>query len=129
MPDTGDPTDDRIGSQGLKMPRFTIVSPCKNSERTISRAIASICDQTFGDFEYILVDGGSSDRSLEIAREAIKPLGERARLLVGSDSGIYDGMNRGLTVRYRSLKIAPGQGMRTLSTAFSGNSRMTHWFG
>jgi glycosyltransferase involved in cell wall biosynthesis len=45
---------------------------------------------------FTMVDGGSSDRSLEIAREAIKPLGERARLLVGSDSGIYDGMNRGL---------------------------------
>ena len=78
------------------MPRFSIVSPCKNSESTISRAIGSICAQSFEDFEYIFVDGGSSDRSIEIAANAIKPLGDRARLTVGSDSGIYAGMNKGL---------------------------------
>ena len=45
---------------------FSIVTVCYNSEKTIERTIKSVLNQTEKDYEYIIVDGGSSDRTLDI---------------------------------------------------------------
>lgn len=49
-------------------PRFSILTPAYNAERTLSRAIESVLAQTCGDWEHLIVDDGSTDATLTLAR-------------------------------------------------------------
>ncbi len=73
---------------------FSLITPCLNSASTISQTLASLKAQTYKDWEYIIIDGGSSDGTLAvIARErADLPL----TLVSEPDQGIYDAMNKGI---------------------------------
>ena len=51
------------------MPRVSIITPAFNVAEYIEAAIGSALSQTFGDFEYIIVDDGSSDETLSIANK------------------------------------------------------------
>ena len=53
-------------------PLVSVVMPAYNSEKYISEAIESILSQTFKDFEFIIIDDGSSDRTWEIIQEYAK---------------------------------------------------------
>ena len=55
-----------------KNPEISIIVPVYNTEKYISRCIESILNQTFKDFELILIDDGSQDRSGEICDEYAK---------------------------------------------------------
>ena len=50
-----------------KLPIVSVIMPVFNSERLLPQAIQSILDQTFQDFELIIIDDGSNDNSWEIA--------------------------------------------------------------
>ena len=50
------------------MPKISVIVPMFNSEKYIGLAIASVLAQTFRDFELILIDDASTDRTLEIAK-------------------------------------------------------------
>lgn len=73
--------------------KFSIVTVCFNSEKTIKDTIDSIKSQTYKNIEYILVDGGSSDSTNEI-------IGNYSDIvschIIEKDKGIYDAMNKGL---------------------------------
>ena len=51
-----------------KQPFFTIVTVCWNSDKTISRTIESVLGQDFKDYEYVIVDGGSTDGTIDIIK-------------------------------------------------------------
>ena len=75
---------------------FSIITICFNSEKTIERTIKSVLTQTFADYEYIIVDGGSRDSTLDIVKK-YEPLFEgRMKWKSESDRGIYDAMNKGI---------------------------------
>jgi glycosyltransferase involved in cell wall biosynthesis len=77
------------------MPCCSIIIPTCNSGKTISRCLDSIVRQTWGDFEILIVDGMSTDETLDTAKRyaADDP---RIRLISEKDKGIYDAMNKGI---------------------------------
>src|SRR6266404_2541964 len=81
----------------------SILIPCFNAERWIAQAIESALAQTYIDKEVVVVDDGSTDRSLEI----IKSFGDRIRW--------ENGPNRGANVaRNRLLELARGEWLQHL---------------
>ena len=73
--------------------KFSIITVCFNSEKTIADTIRSVGAQRYSDLEHVIIDGGSKDRTLDIVRE----IGLRNGTVVsGPDEGIYDAMNKGL---------------------------------
>ena len=75
---------------------FSIITISFNSEKTIERTILSVLGQTNKDYEYILVDGASTDGTLDIIRK-YEPLFEgRMKWISEPDHGIYDAMNKGV---------------------------------
>ncbi len=71
-----------------------------NAEGTIGRTIESVLSQTYaGPIEYIIKDGGSKDRTLEVAESYKERLGRKGidfRIESFPDKGIYDAMNQGI---------------------------------
>lgn len=75
---------------------FSIITVCFNSEKTIGRTIKSVLEQTYQDYEYIIVDGESTDHTLEVIYR-YKPLfNGRMKVISEKDQGIYDAMNKGI---------------------------------
>ncbi|CAN5337598.1 glycosyltransferase family 2 protein [soil metagenome] len=74
-------------------PKITIVTVVFNGKSLIERTIKSVLSQSYTNTEYIIIDGASSDGTLEIAE---KYQSQIALLLSGKDDGIYDAMNKGL---------------------------------
>ena len=72
---------------------ISIIIPTYNSERTIKRCLDSIIEQTFHDWEVLLMDGVSKDNTLSIARAYND---SRIRIYSEPDKGIYDAMNKGI---------------------------------
>jgi glycosyltransferase involved in cell wall biosynthesis len=73
-------------------PLISIITVSFNSEATIERTIQSILDQKYNNIEHIIIDGLSSDKTLEI----IKKYGDKVRYYSEPDEGIYDAVNKGL---------------------------------
>jgi len=73
-------------------PRISIVTPVRNSERFLDAAIRSVLDQGYPDLEYIVVDGGSSDGSVDIIRRYEDRL---AHWVSEPDPGMYSALNKG----------------------------------
>ena len=76
--------------------RFSIITISFNSEKTIERTIKSVLSQSFKDFEYIIVDGGSKDETLDIVQKYEKLFEGRMKWNSEPDKGIYDAMNKGI---------------------------------
>ena len=78
-----------------KQPLFTIITVTYNAENTIGCTIASVKEQTCTLYEHIVIDGDSSDSTIEIARRMLHPL---MQFHSSPDAGIYDAMNKGLAI-------------------------------
>lgn len=77
------------------MPLLSIITVTYNAENVLERTIKSIIGQTVQDFEYILVDGKSNDKTLSIIEKYKKHIDV---LVSEKDDGIYDAMNTGMTL-------------------------------
>ncbi len=76
--------------------RFSIITICFNSEKTIERTIKSVMSQTEKDYEYIVVDGASKDSTLDIIRMYEPMFDGRIKWKSEPDEGIYNAMNKGI---------------------------------
>jgi len=74
------------------MLKISIITVCYNSAKYIESAIQSVANQTYSNIEYIIVDGGSTDKTLEIIQNN---KGCISQVISESDNGIYDAMNKG----------------------------------
>ena len=73
--------------------RVSIVTVCLNSGGTIEDAINSVLGQDYRDIEYIVVDGGSTDSTLDIIKRYKNNI---AKVISEPDNGVYDAMNKGI---------------------------------
>jgi glycosyltransferase involved in cell wall biosynthesis len=74
-------------------PSVSIITVCLNSARTIRDAIESVLSQDYPGIEYIVIDGGSIDGTVEI----VEQYRERIAVFISEpDRGIYDAMNKGI---------------------------------
>ena len=76
--------------------RFSIITIAYNSGNTIERTIKSVLAQTYKDYEYIIVDGGSNDDTLSIVQKYEPMFEGRLKWKSEPDKGIYDAMNKGI---------------------------------
>lgn len=75
----------------------TVVTVCRNAEKTIKKTIESVLAQTYEDFEYIVIDGASEDKTYEIVcgfDEKFKKRNICFTHISEPDNGIYDAMNK-----------------------------------
>ena len=76
-------------------PLISIITVVYNGEKYLEETIQSAINQTYDNMEYIIIDGGSTDGTLDI----IKKYEEKIDYWVSErDSGIYDAMNKGITL-------------------------------
>jgi glycosyltransferase involved in cell wall biosynthesis len=78
---------------------FSIITVCKNPGKSIIKTLESVLYQSTNSIEYIVVDGASTDGTLDILKEYIQKfekIGKRFILISEPDKGIYDAMNKGL---------------------------------
>ena len=73
-------------------PLVSVITVCFNAGKTIRRTIHSVLEQTYPNIEYLVVDGGSSDATLDILREHEG----RLSFTTEPDRGMYDAMNKGI---------------------------------
>ena len=74
--------------------KISIITVCFNAEETIGDTIQSVLTQDYEDIEYIIVDGKSTDGTLEVIQSQQK----RIQLISEKDQGIYDAMNKGINI-------------------------------
>lgn len=73
--------------------KISVITVCYNAADTLDKTIQSVLGQTYHDMEYIIIDGGSSDGTVEIIRRYANRL---AYWVSEPDEGIYDAMNKGI---------------------------------
>jgi glycosyltransferase involved in cell wall biosynthesis len=74
-----------------KKPLISIVTPCLNRAEFIREAIESVINQDYPYFEHIIIDGGSTDGTLDILKEY-----PHLKVISEPDNGVYDAINKGI---------------------------------
>lgn len=82
--------------------KFSIITVTYNSATTLKDTINSVLNQTYKDYEYIIVDGKSNDTTIKIIKEYEPKFKGRMRWISEPDKGLYDAMNKG-------FKMAEGE--------------------
>lgn len=77
-------------------PLISIVTVCFNSAATIEMTIKSVLEQTYQNYEYIIIDGASSDNTVDIIKRYLPLSKGRMQYISEKDSGIYNAMNKGI---------------------------------
>ena len=76
-------------------PKFSVITVCYNAQATIEDTIQSVIAQTYHHVEYIIVDGASKDRTMDI----VNRYREHIAIVVSErDKGLYDAMNKGISL-------------------------------
>lgn len=85
--------------------KLSIITINYNNAEGLRKTLASVASQTYADIEHIIVDGGSTDGSVEVIREyeqslasRLLPLASNLKWLSEPDSGIYSAMNKGIEI-------------------------------
>lgn len=78
------------------MVKVSIITPVYNVEACIERCVKSVMDQTCRDFEFILIDDGSKDNSIHIAKSLLEPSDINYKIITQKNSGVSTARNEGI---------------------------------
>lgn len=96
----------------MKNPEISIIMPVYNSEKYLGQCIDSVLDQSFSDFELLLIDDGSSDRSPQICDDyALKD--NHVKVIHKDNGGVSSARNMGLSAVRGGI--------------YASSTLMTHW--
>ena len=111
-------------------PHFSIITVTYNARKALERTLQSVGVQTYGEMEYFVIDGGSTDGTMErVARWEAEMADERTRrgmepmrcvTVSEPDRGLYDAMNKG-------LQRATMSGFSTRVTHFGRQRLWLNW--
>ena len=76
--------------------KVSVITATWNSGKTLRTTLDSVLNQSYPDIEHIIVDGGSTDNTMEIIREYEPRYNGRLRYISEPDKGLYDAMNKGI---------------------------------
>lgn len=88
------------------MPKISVITPTYNSEKTLEKTINALLNQTFSDFEYIVIDGASKDGTVNKVKSfipAFEQKGVTVTVVSEPDKGVYDAMNKGIALAQGQL--------------------------
>ena len=78
-------------------PKISVITICYNAEKEIEKTMVSVLDQSFNDYEYIIVDGASRDHTMNRIHKVLdKYPACNVEVTSEPDRGIYDAMNKGI---------------------------------
>jgi glycosyltransferase involved in cell wall biosynthesis len=114
-------------------PMFSIITVVLNGEKYLEETILSVLNQNFSNYEYIIIDGGSIDNSINI----IKKYENKIDYWVSeTDKGLYDAFNKGMTLSrgkfigiINSDDIYTPHALRIVSNYISNNDKIDFIFG
>ncbi len=79
------------------LPLISVITITYNAAETLPLTMESVAEQSFTDFEHIVVDGASTDDTIMIARKMGTP---SLRIISEPDKGLYDAMNKGIKLAH-----------------------------
>lgn len=85
--------------------KLSVVTVCYNAEKTIDKTIKTVFEQDTPDYEYLIIDGKSTDKTISILnywKGIFNDVGKNMKIVSEEDGGIYDAMNK-------AVKIANGE--------------------
>lgn len=100
--------------------KISIITVCYNAVETIENTILSVINQDYDNIEYIIIDGGSTDGTIDILKKYQESI---TKWISEPDNGIYDAMNKG-------IKIATGEWINFMNSGdtFVENDVLTNIF-
>ena len=77
---------------------LSIITINRNNASGLEKTMKSVLSQSRTDFEYVVVDGASTDHSVEVIQRLARDFGDRLRWISEPDKGIYNAMNKGIRI-------------------------------
>ena len=81
-----------------KMLKVSVITMTYNDCENLKKSIKKILAQDYPNMEYIVVDGGSTDGTIEVLKQAEVDFGGRMRWISEPDRGLYDALNKGIAM-------------------------------
>jgi glycosyltransferase involved in cell wall biosynthesis len=106
-----------IKIQQITSPKITVVTVTYNAQKYLEQTIKSVIEQDYSNIEYIIIDGASTDGTIDIIKKYEKYINY---WISEPDSGIYDAMNKG-------IDVATGQWINFMNAGDSFSSKDSVW--
>lgn len=78
------------------LPKVSVITTTYNDAKNLQRIMKEVAGQDYKNLEYIIVDGGSTDETIELIRQMEEQLPGKIRWISEPDGGIYDALNKGI---------------------------------
>jgi glycosyltransferase involved in cell wall biosynthesis len=109
--------------------KISIITATYNSGKTVTDTLESVLRQSYNDFEYLIIDGASKNKTMNIVKEYEPRFEGRLRYISEPDKGLYDAMNKGLKMATGNVVgilnsddfYTSDDALQTIADAFNAN--------